>query len=467
MKKIKKAILTAGLAGLLAVGSVGCGEALSAYDIAVKNGFTGTEAEWLLSLSGKKGADGQDLDARDLYEAAKAEGYEGSFLDFCKTLEISLPTDNDTAQISENMLSVVSIYCGYSITTQSGDIIDNLLGGGKTTEYRSQAGSGVIVDLNKEAGSAYIVTNYHVVYNKDSDQKGILKDIWVYPYGATNRFDTKEGDEGGEGIKATYVGGAMDYDIAVLKIEGSEYLKKNEVREAKLGDSNSLKAGAQTYVIGNPGGMGISVTNGVISVPYEYINMSAIDDRDLDGDKRADSIAYRVIRTSAAINPGNSGGGMFNAKGELIGIVNAKNANSTTDNMGYALPVTQMKAIYDNIFANGDRVEQATLGIIVTVKSTDVRMDEEGNASIVEEFCVYTPAEEGSAAYQKLKAGDVFLSAKIEGGEETVFSHRHQLTEFLLTVRKGQSAIFKVRNASGEVEEITITFGEGNFTTFA
>ncbi len=466
MKKIKRAILTIGLAGLLAASATACGQVLSAYDVAVKNGFSGTEAEWLLSLSGKNGEDGESLDAFDLYETAKAEGYEGSFLDFCKTLNITVPLNNDTVQISDNMLSAVSIYCRYSITTGSGDILDDLLGGGKTT-HRSQAGSGVIVDLDKESGSAYIVTNYHVVYNKDSDQNGILKDIWVYPYGATNRFDSEKGDVGGEGIKATYVGGAMDYDIAVLKIENSEYLKNNEVRQVKMGDSNALKTGERTYVIGNPGGMGIAVTEGVVSVPYEYINMSAIDDRDLDGDKVTDSVSYRVIRTSAAINSGNSGGGMFNGKGELIGIVNAKNANSTTDNMGYALPVTQVKAIYDNIFANGDRVEQATLGVMVATKGTDVRLDKDGNASIVEEFYVHTAAEQASAAsYGKFEKDDVFLSAKIQGKTEQVFRFRHQLTEFLLTVRKGDTVIFKMRRGEEE-KEISITFGKENFTTFA
>ncbi len=460
MKKMAKRILTVALVGVLAVGCAACSETISAYDIAVQNGFVGTEAEWLLSLRGANGEDGESLDAKDLYEQAKAEGYEGSFLDFCATLNISVAQNNDTVQIAENIRSIVSVYCGYSVTTQSS--YPSFLGGlgNATTSYGSQAGSGVIVDLNKEAGNAYIITNYHVVYNLECDQKGILDTIYVYPYGTYNRFDPKEGDVQGDGIKATYVGGAMDYDIAILKVEGSEYIKNSEVTEAKIGSSNDVRVGEQTFVIGNPGGAGISVTNGIISVASEYINMSSLDNPN-------EVLPYRVMRTSAAINGGNSGGGMFNAEGELIGIVNAKNASSTTDNMGYALPITQVKVIYDNILDNGGEVEQATLGIIVALSGSKAVVDSEGNLSLLEEFCVAQEAVAGAAAYQKLHVGDVFLAAQIEGGEKKHFTLKYELTDLLLTVRKGQTVTFTIRNSSGQEKEVEITFGEGNFTTFS
>ncbi len=465
MKRLTKGILTVGLALTMATGFAACSEAISAYDIAVENGFQGTEAEWLASLHGANGEDGKDLDALDLYEQAVAAGeFSGSFMEFCATLHIDAPKNNDTAQIAENTLSVVSIYCQYTETSGSG----GLFGTGAKKEYGSQAGSGVIVDLNKQAGNAYILTNYHVIYNLDSDQKGILDDIWVYPYGSYRRFDTKEGDVQGDGIKATFVGGAMDYDIAILKVEGSEYLRTHEVREAKMGNSDDVQVGEQTFVIGNPEGAGISVTNGVVSVPSEYISMYALDNRDEDGDRRVDTIPYRVIRTSAAINGGNSGGGMFNARGELIGIVNAKNAQSTTDNMGYALPITQVKAIYENILDNGGKaVQQARLGVIVSLKSSTPVVDEDGKLTIFEEFCVSTAAEKGEAAYQKLRVGDVFLSAKINDDAERVFTLKYQLTDLLLTVRKGDTVTFTVRDSSGREKQVPITFGEGNFTTYA
>ncbi len=459
MRRTIKAIATVFVSVFMASSFFACNEVISAYDIAVKNGFVGTEKEWLDSLHGANGEDGKDMDITvlDLYEQAKQTGFTGTFLEFCATLNIDLPSENnDTAQIAENVLSVVSIYCQYTETTKG----SGFLGIGGRTEYGSQAGSGVIVDLNKEAGNAYILTNYHVVYNLDCDQKGILDDIWIYPYGSRQYFDTVQGDVNGDGIKATFVGGAMEYDVAILKVEGSEYLRTHEVREAVIGDSNTLKMGEKTFVIGNPEGAGISVTNGVVSVPWEYINMYALDDED-------EILSYRVIRTSAAINGGNSGGGMFNAKGELIGIVNAKDAQVTTDNVGYALPISQVKAIYDNIIDNGGVVRLADLGVSVSVKDSQPVVDAEGNLSVEEKFCVATEPKQGTAAYQKLHGGDVFLSAQVEGGEIVTFTAKYQYDDFLLTVRSGDTVVFNVRNSSGMEKSVSITFSNRNFKTYA
>ncbi len=460
MKKFFKSILITVCLGAISMSLFGCMEQqLTAYELAVKNGFSGTEAEWLLSLNGKNGEDGEDLDVNDLYEAALQHGYEGSFLDFCKTLNVEITENNDTVTISENVRSVVSIYCQYTKTS------GGWLGQSGHIEYGSQAGSGVIVELNKEAGSALIITNYHVVYNLDSDQKGILQDIWVYPYGSFNSFTAEKGDETGDGIKATYVGGAMDYDIAVLKIEGSEKLQNSVATAAKLGDSNKVVLGEETYAIGNPAGAGIAVTDGILSVDSKYIAIEALDNRDQDKDGAVDGVVFRVMQTSAAINSGNSGGGLFNAKGELIGIVNAKSAGSTMDNMGYALPITLVKNVYENILANEGKVLQATLGIMVETTASQASVDENGHLFIREEFKVSTAAKEGAAAYKKMAAGDMFVSAKVNDGEVVVLSRRHQITDLLLSVRKGDTVTFYMRNSSGDETEVVITFDKDEYFT--
>ncbi len=432
---------------------------LSAYEIAVKNGFSGTEAEWLLSLNGKNGEDGEDLDVNALYEAALQHGYEGTFLDFCKTLNVEITENNDTVTISENVRSVVGIYCQYTKTS------GGWLGQSGNIEYGSQAGSGVIVELNKEAGTALIITNYHVVYNLDCDQKGILQDIWVYPYGSFNGFTAEKGDETGDGIKATYVGGAMDYDIAVLKIEGSEKLQNSVATAATMGDSNKVILGEETYAIGNPAGAGIAVTDGILSVDSKYIAIEALDNRDLDRDGAVDGVVFRVMQTSAAINSGNSGGGLFNAKGELIGIVNAKSAGSTMDNMGYALPITLVKNVYENILANEGKVLQATLGIMVETTASQAVVDEDGHLYIKEEFKVATAANQGASSYKKFAAGDMFVSAKVNDGEVVTFTRRHQITDILLSVRKGDTVTFYMRNSSGDETEVVITFDKDEYFT--
>ncbi len=467
MKKSIKSLLVVTMAAMLAFGAAACGkETVNAYDVAVQNGFVGTEEEWLRSLHGANGKDGEDLDAEEIYQTAVQNGYTGSFLEFCKELQITMPEKNNTKQIAENMCSVVSVYCGYSVTKTSGG---GMFGGGRptsTVEYGSQAGSGVIVELNKEAGSALIITNYHVLYNLSSDQAGILEDIWIYTYGSLCNFDPSKTTQSDGGIKARFVGGAMDYDIAILKVEGSEALQNSQAAEAVLGNSEQVVVGEETYAIGNPAGAGIAVTNGILSVDSEYIGISALDNRDVNPrDGYVDTVAYRVMRTSAAINSGNSGGGMFNTKGELIGIVNAKSGGTQTDNMGYALPITQVKAVYDNILANEGKVKQATLGVIVELKNSKAVLSAEGVLSLEEEFCV-AEIENDAAAAGKLSVGDVFLSITING-QEHALTRKHQLIDWLLTVRVEDKVEITVRNSSGDRKTVEIPFEEKDFKIYA
>ncbi len=460
-KKILKNILAVACAMTAFVAFAACDfgqkEVVNAYDIAVKNGFTGTEEEWLASLKGADGNDAPELDIGDIYEVAKENGYKGTFLEFLKEyLDVEAKEDNDTAQIAENVMSVVSIYCGFSKTTW----VSNGFPYFNTEEkkqYYSSAGSGVIIDLNKEAGNALIVTNYHVIYDADSDTETNISDsIWLYTYGALNMFSSTTGkNEGGDGIRATYVGGAMDYDIAVIKVEGAVEELKNST-EAKLGDSEEVKIGEKVFAIGNPSGAGIAVTSGVISVDSEYIVMESTD-----GEAR--QVQYRVMRTDAAINHGNSGGALFNAKGELIGITNAKSVEEEVDNMGYALPITQVKNLIDNALDNGGVVKRAMLGIEAQTTASRTEFDESGNLVIIEEFTVSKESKQGSAAYNKLKYGDVIKSIELHG-EKISLTRRYQLNDLLLKVRKGDSLVLNVIRDGSETA-VTIVYDQDAYFT--
>lgn len=466
MKKIWKSVAVV-CAALTVLGLTACGqpekEIINAYDIAVKNGFVGTEQEWLQSLKGENGADGEDLDILKVYEAS---GFEGTLLEFIKQyLSVDVQENNDVKTIAENVTSVVSIYCGFTKTTSAGAWWQPV----ETTPY-SAAGSGVIIDLNKQAGNALIVTNYHVIYDADSDtETGISDDIYLYTYGALNGFSVTDKntfqDEKGDGIKATYVGGAMDYDIALLKVEGSEYLQKAEVTEARIGDSNAVQLGEKVFVVGNPDGAGISVTGGLISVESEYITMESTDGASREVD-------YRVMRTDAAINSGNSGGAMFNALGELIGITNAKRVSNGVDNMGYALPITQVCALRDNILANGGFVSRAMLGIGVSKIGSEAYYEDNGKLAIREKVAVAQEAATGAAAFGKLNYGDELQSITVipngqASGRTTKITRQHLLNDSLLTVRKGDTVILSVVR-DGVEQQITIVYDKDSyFTKFA
>ena len=455
MKTFSKWLLSLTLAATMCF-ATGCdlfAEKISAYQIAVDNGFVGTEEEWLQSLKGADGKDAEDIDLYDAYLAAVEHGgYEGDFMSFMQTyFDANVQEGNDVVQIAENMMSVVSVYAGFSTTTQG------FMGQASKKNYTA-AGSGVIIDLDKESGNATVVTNYHVIYDMDAD-KEISENIYLYLYGGINAYSTKTNkDEGGDGMKATFVGGSMDYDIAVLKIQGSSVLKNSEATEAVLGDSNDVCVGEKVFAIGNPEGAGISVTSGALSVDSEYIYMDSSDG------KR--EVRYRVMRTDAAINHGNSGGALFNAKGELIGITNAKSIADDVDNMGYALPINQVAAVIGNCLANGGSVKRAKLGVEILVTGSTVKLDSVKGMVVEEELTVTTDAPIGSPASGKLQKGDIVKAMRVGNGETIALTRIYHVADFILGIRIGDTVTVTI--VRGGVEQtVQLTFTSMNFTAVA
>ena len=98
-----------------ALGLTACKEEkVTAYEIAVENGFVGTEQEWLASLQGINGQDGKDMDINDVYEKAKENGFEGTLMQFIEQyFNVELREDNDTGMIANNICSTVSIYSAF------------------------------------------------------------------------------------------------------------------------------------------------------------------------------------------------------------------------------------------------------------------------------------------------------------------------------------------------------------------
>ena len=455
MKTLTKWLLSLTLASTMCF-ATGCdlfAEKISAYQIAVQNGFEGTEEEWLQSLKGADGKDAENIDLYDAYLAAIEHGaFEGDFMSFMQTyFNANIQEDNDVVQLAKNTMSVVSVYAGFTTTTQG------FMGQSSKKAY-SAAGSGVIVDLDKENGNATIVTNYHVIYDMDADTE-ISESIYLYLHGAVNAYSTQTNrDEGGDGMKAKFVGGSMDYDIAILEIEGSNVLKNSQAQEAKLGNSDDVAIGEKVFAIGNPEGAGISITDGVLSVDSEYIYMESSD-----GQRE---VRYRVMRTDAAINHGNSGGALFNAKGELIGITNAKSTAQDVDNMGYALPINQVKAVMKNAMANGGVVKRAVMGVEVLVTGSTVKLDDVKGITVEEDVTIATEIGVGVAASGKLQKGDILQSARIGSGDEMRITRMYHLSDFLLGVRLNDTVTFTVLRGGVE-KTVEVTFRAANFTLVA
>ncbi len=358
--------------------------------------------------------------------------------------DINISSDSSSSLLaaSKGLLSTVSVYCNFIIKRSYG-------WGPNASTYEQQtqsAGSGIVYKLDKANGNAYIVTNYHVVYNAQANTANHISDeINLYLYGK---------ESSAYAIPATYIGGSMLYDIAVLKVENNDIIRSSNVRAADFADSNDVSVLDTAIVIGNPEAKGISATVGHVNVQSEYIQMTAADD--------STTIEMRVMRIDAAVNSGNSGGGLYNDEGNLIGIVNAKMSSSSIDNIGYAIPSNIAKYVADNILyycdgKDNENVYRCLLGITVEAASSDTVYDTEtGKIHIVERVAV-KEITSGSPAASALKAGDVIRSITV--GDKTYEVTRiYHIVDIMLNARVGDTVTIAItRGGTDETVSLTIT----------
>jgi len=271
------------------------------------------------------------------------------------------------------------------------------------------AGSGVIISKD-----GYIITNNHVIDGMD-------------------KITVTTSDE--TTYKATVVGTDSQTDIALLKIDATD------LQPAVLGDSSQIEVGEDVVAIGNPlGTLGGTVTEGIISALNRSITI--------------DNETMNLLQTSAAINPGNSGGGLFNAYGELIGIVNAKTSGDEIEGLGFAIPINDVKAVIESLKTNGYVTGRAYLGVsLVDIDSAEAAMQYN-----VSETGIYLAEvqEDGAADKAGLEAGDRLISIDsteadtISTVKSVVEDHEVGDTIDLEVVRDGKTQTFSV--TLGEAE---------------
>jgi len=229
------------------------------------------------------------------------------------------------------------------------------------------AGSGVVISKD-----GYIVTNNHVVS------------------GASNiTVRLNNGDE----HQATLIGTDAQTDVAVIKINAVG------LTPAIYGNSENLIIGEITVAIGNPlGELGGTVTDGIISA--------------LDREITVEGENMVLLQTNAAVSPGNSGGGLFNAKGELIGIVNAKSSGENIEGLGFAIPINTAKPIISDLIEKGHVTGRPSIGVSVIEITTDYQK----YMYKVNEFGVYIQ----SSVNSEFKTGDRIIA--IDGNTVSTFA---------------------------------------------
>lgn len=333
---------------------------------------------------------------------------------------------NVSAAVAAALPSSVSVICNFT---------------DGTSVLSASAGSGVFYSVDKEKGDAIVITNYHVVYN--ANLRRVADRIGINLYGSPLSEQT---------VTATFVGGSMHEDIAVLKVTNSETIRSSFAKAAELASSDAVHPGDLAIAIGNPRGYGISATCGTVNIITETLDTVACDD--------ITEISLRVMRIDTAVNSGNSGGGLFDEKGRLIGIVNAKCIEENIENIGYALPIDRVSALVDNILfycLDGDYVNayKPTLGIsIQVVDSVAVLNEETGLFDIIETVEVIA-VDADSVAEGLFEVGDRFVSFTVNGVEYEI-TMIHHVTESLLRLRPTKTISFKVLRGGVETE-ISVT----------
>lgn len=212
-------------------------------------------------------------------------------------------------------------------------------------------GSGFVISPD-----GYILTNHHVVAEADEIRVQFT--------------DKRE-------YLARFVGSDAQTDIALIKIEDS----KREFPSAVLGDSDELKVGDWVVAVGNPFGLGGTVTAGIVSAKGRFIKQSQYDN---------------FIQTDASINPGNSGGPLVNIKGEVVGINSAIFSPSGGNvGIGFAIPINLAKKIIPQLKAQG-KVTRAWLGVAVQPLTLELAESfglESARGAVIAQVYPNTPAE--------------------------------------------------------------------------
>ncbi len=282
-------------------------------------------------------------------------------------------------------------------------------GGPKGKSFKTRSlGSGFIINQD-----GYIITNNHVIAGAD--------EIVVLL-------------EGGDEYPAEVVGSDEKTDLALIKIE-----PKNGLPVCKLGDSDATRVGDWVLAIGNPFGLGHTVTAGIISAKGRELGMGAYDD---------------FIQTDAAINPGNSGGPLFDTSGNVIGVNSAIFTRSGgNQGIGFAIPIDLAKNIISQLKESG-AVTRAWLGVLIQQITPELQEGmglETRKGALVADVVQNGPADKAG-----IQRGDViirFNGEQVDSQHElpTMVAYLPVGTEVeVVVLREGKKKTFKIK-----LEEMT------------
>ena len=306
-------------------------------------------------------------------------------------------TGKDTGSTAKGSLDVSEIVSEalpsiVSITTKSVQEVQNYFGMYGMYGYAPQQqeqevegrGSGIIVGKNDD--ELLIATNYHVVEGADTLSVAFTD---------------------GNAVEASVKGFDEERDLAVVSVSLDDVKDDtmDAISIANIGSSDDLKVGEQVVAIGNALGYGQSVTTGIVSAKNR--RMDSDNNTVTDGsDDSSDGV--NLIQTDAAINPGNSGGALLNMEGEVVGINSAKLASTEVEGMGYAIAISDVTDILQNLMneTSRDKLDDSEHGVL-GIEGSSVSSEAVQMYGIPAGVFVKKVTEGGAADKAGLKANSV------------------------------------------------------------
>ena len=361
-----------------------------------------------LDITGTSTAQNFWKDSLDVKPAAIAR--TDNFVDLSKRLSPSVVNISTTQMIKERPIFPFPEFKGPFSDEFFGDDFNKFFNETPQREMKRQSlGSGFII--NKEG---YILTNFHVIEN------------------ATEIIVTFS--ESKKDYKAKAVGQDQKLDIALIKISAAD-----DLPVVTLGDSDGLEIGEWVIAIGNPFGLGGTVTAGIVSQKGRIIGAGPYDN---------------FIQTDASINPGNSGGPLFNLKGEVVGINTAIIAGG--QGIGFATPINMVKEVLLQLKEKG-RITRGWIGVSIQELTPDLARTfglKDAGGALVSSVNPGEPADTAG-----VKAGDIIVSFdgkpinELSDLPRTVASTAPGKTAELKVVREGREKTLFLKVGSKKDEE--------------
>ena len=359
-------------------------------------------------------------------------------------------TGKDTGSTAKGSLDVSEIVSEalpsiVSITTKSVQEVQNYFGMYGMYGYAPQqqeqevegSGSGIIVGKNDD--ELLIATNYHVVEGADTLSVAFTD---------------------GNAVEASVKGFDEERDLAVVSVslDDVEDDTMDAVSIANIGSSDDLKVGEQVVAIGNALGYGQSVTTGIVSAKNR--RMDSDNNTVTDGsDDSSDGV--NLIQTDAAINPGNSGGALLNMEGEVVGINSAKLASTEVEGMGYAIAISDVTDILQNLMneTSRDKLDDSEHGVL-GIKGSSVSSEAVQMYGIPAGVFVKGVTEGGAADKAGLKANSViteFNGKAVSSSDQLIeyLSYYEPDEEVELTVQVPHGTSYKEETVKVTLDENT------------